>query len=333
MASRIRIGLFGVGHLGKIHLKLLQQIPGYEVVGFYDPNDKHAQQAETQFQVKRYNTAEDLIKSCDAFDIVSTTSTHFDLACQCIRKGKHVFIEKPLATTVAEAQELVRLADEAGIKAMVGHVERFNPAMLALEGKQLKPVFIEVHRLAEFNPRGTDVSVVMDLMIHDIDIILSLVKANVKRISASGVAIVSKTPDIANARIEFDNGCVANVTASRVSMKSMRKMRVFQPGAYISVDFLKKKTDIIHIDDTPPTLPEGMEPLLLEIDNDRKKYISFDTGIKQEVNAIQMELELFLHSITHKKPVPVSLHDGLLAMQVGQQILDKINKQLIFKKH
>lgn len=332
MAKTVRIGVFGVGHLGKIHVRLLKEIAGYEIVGFYDPDDTNAQKVVDDFGLKRFDSPKKLIESCDALDIVSPTTTHFHLAHDAIKKGKHVFIEKPLASTLKEAHELMELVDEARVKAMVGHVERFNPALLSLNKKTLKPLFIEVHRLAEFNPRGTDVSVVLDLMIHDIDIILSMVKANVKRVSASGVAILSKTPDIANARIEFDNGCVANITASRISMKSMRKMRIFQPGSYISMDFLKKKSDVFRIDDVAPEGEEGLPPMEIVLPDNSKKYITYELAEKKDVNAIKMELELFHKAIVQDKPVPVSVQDGYHAMHLAQQILDKINHQLIIKK-
>lgn len=328
MAKKVRIGIFGVGHLGKIHVKLLKEIAGYEVVGFYDPDDTNAEKVITDFGLVRFDSPSKLIEACDAVDVVSPTITHFQIAKEVIKNGKHLFIEKPLSNTLREAKELVSLSDEAGIKAMVGHVERFNPALLALDKKNLNPLFIEVHRLAEFNPRGTDVSVVLDLMIHDIDIILSLVKGNVKRISASGVAIISKTPDIANARIEFDNGCVANVTASRISVKSMRKMRIFQPGSYVSMDFLKKKSDVFKITDKAPETNH----FELDLPDSGKKYISFETAEKKDVNAIKMELELFHTSITQNKPVPVSIYDGYHAMQVAHQILDKIEEKLLLQK-
>lgn len=332
MSKKVRIGVFGVGHLGKIHVKLLKEISGFEIVGFFDPDDKNSNKAIDEFGIKRFDSQKKLIEACDAIDIVSPTTSHFQIAHDAIKKFKHIFIEKPLASTVEEAHELVELVDEARVKAMVGHVERFNPAILSLNKKQIKPVFIEVHRLAEFNPRGTDVSVILDLMIHDIDIILSLVKANVKRISASGVAILSKSPDIANARIEFDNGCVANITASRISVKNMRKMRVFQPGAYISMDFLKKKSDVFRIEDTPPSTNGETQHFEIDLPDSSKKYITYETAEKKDVNAIQMELELFHKSISQNKPVPVSVLDGYNAMHVAQQILDKIEKQLVHAK-
>jgi predicted dehydrogenase len=331
MTKRVRVGLFGVGHLGRIHLRLLKEIAGFEVIGFVDPDDANAEKAIAEFGVKRFTDATTLITACDALDIVSPTTTHFAIAEQAIKQFKHIFIEKPLAANITEAKELVKLVDEARVKAMVGHVERFNPALLSLKDKDIHPMFIEVHRLAEFNPRGTDVSVVLDLMIHDIDIILSLVKANVKKVSASGVAIVSKTPDIANARIEFDNGCVANMTASRISVKSMRKMRIFQPGAYISMDFLKKKSDIFSIADQAPA-DADINFFELELQDKAKKFITFETAEKKDVNAIKMELELFQEAIVNDTPVPVSAQDGYNAMHLAQQILDKINHQLMVKK-
>lgn len=328
MAKKIRIGVFGVGHLGKIHVKLLKEIAGYEIVGFYDPDDKNSDKASKDFGVTQYASPQALIKACDAIDIVSPTGTHFQIAKTAVKEGKHIFVEKPMTATLREAKELVALADEARVKAMVGHVERFNPALLALDIKTLNPLFIEVHRLAEFNPRGTDVSVVFDLMIHDIDIILSMVKGNVKRISASGVAILSKSPDIANARIEFDNGCTANITASRISVKTMRKMRVFQPGAYISMDFLKKKSDVFRIADVAP----DNNHFEIDLPDNVKKYITFETAEKKDVNAIKMELELFLESIVRNKPVPVTIYDGYHAMEVAQRIHDKIEEQLLHRQ-
>ena len=327
MKEKVKIGLLGAGHLGKIHLKLLKEIEGYEVVGFYDSNEETAAQVAADFGVKAFANQQALIAQCDALDIVTPTTAHYACAVAALKKFKHIFIEKPLATTTAEASELVKLVDEARVKCMIGHVERFNPALLSLNKKLIKPLFIEVHRLAQFNPRGTDVSVVHDLMIHDLDIILSLVKANVKKISASGVAIVSSTPDIANARIEFDNGCVANLTASRISVKNMRKMRIFQTGSYISMDFLKQKSEIFRIEDQPT--PDRENQFEIELADHTKKYITYDKPELKEVNAIKMELELFHRSITTNKPSPVSIHDGFLAMELSQKIMDKINSQLV----
>lgn len=320
----LKIGIFGVGHLGKIHLSQWATIKDVEVVGFFDPSDSNAASVAQQYQIPRFSTAEELIQASDAIDIIAPTTQHFKLCESAIRNGKHIFVEKPMTNTMEEAKTLVKLVEEANIKFQVGHVERFNPAFLALKGHTLNPMFIEVHRLAEFNPRGTDVSVILDLMIHDIDIVLSIVQSTVNRISASGVAVMSDTPDIANVRIEFHNGCVANLTSSRISLKKMRKMRLFQKDAYIGIDFLDKKTEIIKLK-TPAD--EGL--FTLDIDtNSGKKTIAIDNPEIKQVNAIRMELELFRDAILLNKPVPVNAIDGLQAMEVAHQILAKINKGL-----
>jgi predicted dehydrogenase len=318
----LKIGIFGVGHLGKIHLSQLATMKDVEVVGFYDPSDANAASIAQQYTIPRYHTAEELIQASDAIDIIAPTTQHFSLCELAIRNGKHIFVEKPMTNTMDEAKTLVKLVEEANIKFQVGHVERFNPAFLALKGHQLNPMFIEVHRLAEFNPRGTDVSVILDLMIHDIDIVLSIVQSTVNRISASGVAVMSDTPDIANVRIEFHNGCVANLTSSRISLKKMRKMRLFQKDAYIGIDFLDKKTEIIKL-----KTPEDEGLFTLDIaTNSGKKTIAIDNPEIKQVNAIRMELELFRDAILQNKPVPVNAIDGLQAMEVAHQILQKINK-------
>ncbi len=237
----LKAGVLGAGHLGKIHLRLLQQSEKYELVGFYDPFTENAQKVADEFGYKLFNSVEELINAVDVVDIVTPTLSHFDCAKQAIEKGKHIFIEKPITNTLQEAEAIRTLASQNHIRGQVGHVERFNPAFTAVKDMIDTPMFIETHRLAEFNPRGTDVPVVLDLMIHDIDIILSVVKSKVKNVHASGVSVISDTPDIANARIEFENGCVANLTSSRISMKNMRKSRFFQKDAYISVDFLRKE--------------------------------------------------------------------------------------------
>lgn len=316
----LKIGVIGAGHLGKFHLNNWLTIEGVQVVGFSDTDDANAKAVAQKYQLQRFEEVEKLIDACDALDIVAPTSFHFELCELAIKKGKHVFVEKPLANTVDEAKELVKLAKEANIKFQVGHVERFNPAFLALKGQSLNPMFIEVHRLAQFNPRGTDVSVILDLMIHDIDIILSLVKGNVNYISANGVAVMSDTPDIANVRIEFDNGCVANLTSSRISMKKMRKMRLFQKDAYIGIDFLEKKTEIIRLN-----TPGDKNVFTFDIDtNNGKKTIAIANPAVEDVNAIKMELEQFRDAILNNSDTPVSAVDGFRAMEVAHQILEKI---------
>lgn len=316
----LKVGVLGVGHLGKFHLNNWLEIEGAVLVGFFDPSDEIANAVIEKYKLTRFDTAEELMDACDAIDIVAPTITHFNLCKAAITKGKHVFVEKPLANTMDEARQLVKLSKEANIKFQVGHVERFNPAFLALKNRQLEPMFIEVHRLAQFNPRGTDVSVILDLMIHDIDIILSLVKSNVKSINANGVAVMSDTPDIANVRIEFDNGCVANLTSSRISMKKMRKMRLFQKDAYIGIDFLEKKTEIIKL-----SAPDDTNVFTFDIEtNNGKKTIAISNPAVEEGNAIKMELQAFYNAIINNTDTPVSEIDGFRAMDVAHQILEKI---------
>jgi len=320
----LKIGVLGAGHLGKIHIKCLKEIEGYQFVGFFDPDAEIADYVEKEYCIRKFASIDELINSVDAVDIVTPTVSHFECANKALRKSKHVFIEKPLTTTVKEAKALIELAREADVKVQVGHVERFNPAFLAALPFFDNPMFIETHRLAQFNPRGTDVPVILDLMIHDIDIILSVVKSNIKKVSASGVAVVSDTPDIANARIEFDNGCVANLTASRISMKNMRKSRFFQRDAYISVDFLTKETEIIRMKNV-----EGeTDPLAVIIDlgkDKAKKQIFFEKPDVVQVNAIKMELETFYDAILNNSTPPVTIIDGYNSLELAYNIIEKLN--------
>ncbi|MCB0738934.1 MAG: Gfo/Idh/MocA family oxidoreductase [Bacteroidetes bacterium] len=319
----LKIGVLGAGHLGKIHIKLIQQIAEYELVGFFDSNIENAQKVSAQFGAKAYNSVDDLIEACDVVDIVTPTLSHYECAVKAIKLSKHIFIEKPLTNTVEEGEKLLNLISEAGVKGQVGHVERFNPAYLAAQKYKLEPSFMEIHRLAEFNPRGTDVPVVLDLMIHDIDIVLHLIKANVKHISASGVAVVSDTPDIANARIEFDNGAVANLTASRISLKKMRKARMFQRDAYITIDYLEKKVEAVKIGSEQ----EHTSPFTLEWnpgDGKPTKQLSFESPAVPEVNAIKYELELFAKAINEDLVPEVTIEDGYRSLEVAHMILDKI---------
>src|SRR5580765_6238319 len=327
MNNMLKVGVFGVGHLGKFHLNNWKEIPGCELVGFYDPDEKNAEEVIAKYGLKRFNDPGELLSEIDAADIVAPTDHHFSLCEAAIRKGKHVFVEKPLAQTMDEAHALVKLAQESNIKLQVGHVERFNPAFLALKSTDLNPMFIEVHRLALFNPRGTEVSVILDLMIHDIDIILSIVKSGVKNISASGVSVMTDTPDIANVRIEFDNGCVANLTSSRISMKKMRKMRLFQKDAYIGIDFLNKKTEIIKQKE-----PKDSNVFAFDIETPKgKKTLAIANPTVPEVNAIKKELEEFSSAIINNTKTIVSEIDGLMAMDVAHQILKKIGNNIIVR--
>jgi predicted dehydrogenase len=321
----LKVGLFGVGHLGKFHLNNWLEIADTEVIGFYDPSDENAAEVIEKYKIKRFQDPAELMDIIDAADIIAPTNHHFNLCELAIKRGKHVFVEKPLANTMEEARLLVQMVKEANVKVQVGHVERFNPAFLAVKDLKLTPMFIEVHRLAQFNPRGTEVSVILDLMIHDIDIILSLVKSDVKQISASGVAVMTDTPDIANIRIEFHNGCVANLTSSRISMKKMRKMRLFQKDAYIGIDFLEKKTEIIKLKH-----PEDKDVFSFDLETPNgKKTIAIANPSIQQVNAIKLELEAFAGSIRNNKPTVVSEIDGYLAMEVAHQVLEKISNTSI----
>lgn len=316
----LKVGVLGAGHLGKIHLRLLQQSSAYELIGFYDPMAENAFQVSQEFGYRSFDSLDALIDQVDVIDIVTPTLNHFDCAVRAIEKGRHIFIEKPITKTVQEAEKLRDLVRKYGVRGQVGHVERFNPAFTAVKDLIDNPMFIESHRLAEFNPRGTDVPVVLDLMIHDIDIILSVVRSEVQEIKASGVAVISDTPDIANARIKFENGCVANLTASRISMKNMRKSRFFQKDAYISVDFLEKKSEVVRMKDAPEE-PDDFAMILQNAEG-VKKQIYFENPVIEQNNAILDELESFARSIKSNKVPEVSLEQGARALQVAQQIID-----------
>jgi len=319
-----RIGVLGVGHLGKIHLNCIKEIPEFELVGFYDPDEIVAEKVAHDYNIHKFNTIEDLIQAVDIVDIVTPTIEHFVCAQMALKNSKHVFIEKPIVATVEEEHKIMSLAQEARVKVQVGHVERFNPAFIAAKPYIDSPMFIEVHRLAQFNPRGIDVPVVLDLMIHDLDIILSVVNSSIKRVSASGIPVISDSPDIANVRLEFDNGCVANITASRISMKNMRKARFFQRNAYISVDFLNKSAEIVEIKD----LEGEPGPFSLIIDNEfikNKKELKIIKPNIIPINAIKTELYEFYKSIENNYIPPVSLADGVNALTLAHQIIEKIS--------
>ncbi|AXT20539.1 gfo/Idh/MocA family oxidoreductase [Flavobacteriaceae bacterium AU392] len=317
----LKAGVLGAGHLGKIHLRLLNQSEKYELIGFYDADKENAKKVVDEFGYTYFNTIEGLINAVDVVDIVTPTLSHYDCAKQAIAKGKHIFIEKPITNTVEEAEEIRTLVASNKVKGQVGHVERFNPAFIAIKDDIESPMFIETHRLAEFNPRGTDVPVVLDLMIHDIDIILSVVKSKVKNISASGVSVISDTPDIANARIEFENGCVANLTASRISLKNMRKTRFFQKDAYISVDFLEKKCEVVKMKNAPKQA--GDFDMILQNAEGVKKQIYFDNPEISSNNAILDELETFANAINNNTKPIVTLHDGTEALRVATMIINQ----------
>ncbi len=321
----LKTGVLGAGHLGKIHLRLLNESQHYELIGFYDPDEINAKKVADEFGYKHFDNINALIDAVDMVDIVTPTLSHYDCAKKAIEKGKHIFIEKPVTNTLEEAEELIKLKNEKGVKAQVGHVERFNPAFLAVKNTIADPMFIETHRLAEFNPRGTDVPVVLDLMIHDIDAILSVVNADVKEINASGVSVISDSPDIANARIAFKNGCVANLTASRISLKNMRKSRFFQRDAYISVDFLEKKVEVVKMKDAPEK--PGDFDMILQNAEGEKKQIYFENPDVRPNNAIMQELETFAVAIQNNTEPIVTLEQGANALNVALQVIKSFNKK------
>jgi len=320
----LKVGVLGAGHLGKIHLRLLNESDKYELVGFYDPDAINGKTVSDEFGYSYFDNMNDLIDSVQVVDIVTPTLSHFDCARKSMEKGRHVFIEKPITNTFEEASKLLEFEKKHHVKGQVGHVERFNPAFTAVKENIKDPMFIETHRLAEFNPRGTDVPVVLDLMIHDIDAILSVVDSDVSNINASGVSVISKSPDIANARIEFENGCVANLTASRISLKNMRKSRFFQKDAYIAVDFLEKKVEVVKMKDAPKEV--GDFDMVLQNAEGEKKQIYFENPEIASNNAIKDELETFADAITNDTMPVVTLEQGAKALEVALRIIDSFNK-------
>lgn len=320
----LKAGVIGAGHLGKIHLKLLDLSSKYKLIGFYDVSPEASEKITKEFGYKRFLTMNELIEACDVVDVVTPTLYHFDCAKKVIEAGKHLFIEKPITHTVEEAVTIRELAKKHNVRGQVGHVERFNPAFMAANKQIKNPMFIETHRLSEFNPRGTDVSVVLDLMIHDIDAILSIVDSNVKNVISSGVSVISETPDIANARIEFENGCVANLTASRISLKSMRKARFFQKDAYISVDFLEKKCEVVKMKNAPEN-PDDFAMILTNAEG-IKKQIYFENPKIDSNNAILDELESFADAVNNDTTPIVTLGQGTEALRVAMQIIKNFKK-------
>ena len=315
----LKIGVFGAGHLGKIHLHIAKNSKIFDLVGFYDSSDDVISNLLREYEYRSFESPEELIKAVDAICIATPTLSHFKIAEKAIKSKKHVFIEKPISKTDVEAARLVQLAIENGVIGQVGHVERFNPAYQAVEPFLTEPMFIESHRLAEFNPRGTDVSVILDLMIHDIDIALSLVNSPIKRIDATGVAVISQTPDISNARIVFENGCVANLTASRISLKKMRKTRFFQKNTYISVDYLFRKVEVVKIKDASKNIEDLS--ILLTNSEGKKKQVYFENPKINEDNAIKMEIEHFGNCIKMGKTPIISFKEGAKALRVAHEII------------
>jgi predicted dehydrogenase len=321
MSTPLRIAVLGAGHLGRIHMQQWQHVEGAQVIGFHDPHPEKRQAIAAEFGLEGFADPAALLAMADAVDIVTPTLSHHQLAKDALLRGQHVFIEKPMTTTVAEAEELIALAEQVNRVAQVGHVERFNPAFLAARPQLANPMFIEVHRLAQWNPRGTDVSVVLDLMIHDIDLVLNVVKSPVASVVSSGVSVVSDSPDIANARISFANGCVANLTASRISLKNMRKCRFFQRDAYVAVDLLAKESEVVRM-----RAPAGEpDPFAISIDlgsGRGHREISFEKPVVTATNAIRDELAAFAHSIKQGLPAVVTLTEAAEALRTAHRVLD-----------
>ena len=327
--KKLKVGVIGTGHLGKLHTKMFKSIDNCELVGIYDSIPEQAKAVSAEFSIQSTASIEDLLKQVDAVSIAATTTAHYELAKKCFEFGVHVFIEKPITTTIKEAEELVEISEKKNLNLQVGHIERFNPALVSMEKYIDEPKFIQTDRLAQFNPRGTDVAVVLDLMIHDIDIILSLVKSDVVDVQANGVAVVSDHLDIANARLQFANGAVANVTASRISQKKLRKMRIFQKDSYIALDFVTGVAESYRL--VAPDAEVGSSLISFgEIGvGDKRKKLVYEQPEQKELNALQYELQLFVNSIINKTKPVVSGIDGLRALKVAQIIIQKIEGQKI----
>ena len=320
----LKIGVIGVGHWGRIHIKCINEIPEFKLMGIFDTDPDTAQKVSREFGIRNYNSVVELISEVDIVDIVTPTSSHFEYATYALKKFRHIFIEKPVASAPEEALKLIEIAQETNVKIQVGHVERYNPAMAAALPFIHNPMFIEMHRLTNFTQRGTDVPVVLDLMIHDIDLVLYTVNANLKKVSASGVAVLTNTADIVNARLEFDNGCVANLTASRISQAPSRKAKFFQRDAYITVDFLNMQTEVARIG-TPcdNTIKPGL-PIIKPINGTEVKQIHTELPEIKPANAIKSELTSFAKSIMQDTTPEVTITDGYHALKVAYQILEKI---------
>ncbi len=334
--DKVNIGVVGVGHLGRWHVQQLKTIRDANLVGVYDVDSQRAHQVADEFDTHVFDSFDKLLRNCNALSIVTPTTTHFEYAKKALLNNKHIFIEKPITETVEQGNEIVDLAEKRNLKLQVGHIERFNPALLAVEEFIHYPLFIESHRLSTFNPRGTDVAVVLDLMIHDIDLILSFIKSPVKYIHASGVSIISQTEDIANCRLEFKNGAVANVTASRISTRKMRKMRFFQPNAYLSVDFLEGTSEVYQLVKGALSKRDGQFTFPIDQKGDEKdqKSIQYSRYEKKDLNPLNYELSLFIQSILKDETPAVTGKEAVRALRIARKILKSINKHAeTVKKH
>lgn len=324
--EKLSVGVIGVGHLGKLHTKMFKLIENCELVGVFDSDTVLAKSVAQEFGVPSFNSIDELLSKVKAVSVAATTSAHYEVVEKCFKKNVHVFVEKPITSEIEQAKELVAISKHKNLKFQVGHIERFNPGLISLESYISEPRFIQTDRLSQFNPRGTDVAVVLDLMIHDIDIILSLIKSNVKQIDANGVAVVSDHIDIANARIQFENGAVANVTASRISQKKLRKMRIFQKDHYISLDFVTGVSEVYRLQ----SIDEAAMPNSISFGEigigERKKRLIYEQPEHKEINALNYELQLFVDAVLYDKKIIVSGEDGLRALKVAEIIIQKIEE-------
>ena len=323
----MKIAVLGAGHLGRIHLDIIKRMSEYDLVGFYDPDPHLSSKISEELSVRSFESMSSLIDATEIVDIVTPTLSHFECAKQALLNHKHVFIEKPVTNTVAEADELLVLAERSDVKVQVGHVERFNPAFIAAKPYINNPLFIETHRLSPFNPRGTDVSVVLDLMIHDIDILLSLVKSEVKSIHASGVSIITNSVDIANARIRFNNGTVASITSSRVAKDKVRKIKLFQENLYSTIDLLLEQTEIYTITKEPNLIPDVLktEPFT---QNNESKLIAYQKPNLEKYDMLGLEIKNFIASVRGKEEPIVNGIEARNALDVVIKINNMILEDL-----
>jgi predicted dehydrogenase len=319
----IRVGVIGVGHLGRFHAQNYLKLPSVELAGVTDSDSERARQIADECGCGVYPDIDSLLKNVEAVSVAVPTDHHFEVAGQVLSAGIHCLVEKPITETVTQAETLIRMASVKGLILQVGHIERYNPSLQVLQGMPINPQFIESHRLAPFKPRGIEVSVVLDLMIHDIDIVLSMIKAPVEKVDASGVAVVSDTIDIANARLRFANGAVANMTASRISQKTMRKMRLFQKSSYITIDFQDKITEIFRLGEDA----DASSQILTEIGvGDKKQKVLYHKPEITDTNALQAELETFVRSVRGESGSGVTGKAGKEALAVAIEILDQIKQ-------
>ena len=321
----LRTAVIGVGRLGEAHARVLAGMPGVELSGVYDVRKERAEEIARRYRTKAFDSLSRVPEEADAATVVVPTTAHCEVASFVLSRGLHTFVEKPITATVAEADRLIELAEARDLVLQVGHIERFNGAFRALEGMDIAPGFIEAHRLASFDPRGTDVSVVHDLMIHDIDLILRLVKSDLESVDATGVAVISDQVDIANARLRFADGCVANVTASRISLKKMRKMRIFLRDHYVSMDFLAGESEVYRLIDDPGQAGARGLKIPVQTGDGRVRHITRRKTSKERTEPLESELASFVEAVRGKASPPVTGFDGREALRVSLAVIDQID--------